>query len=187
MIYGADNFYFVLGSVGSSDYSQTSEPVEIDTPRPSEDMAQETEDPSIRAVYDGDISDGILAKFSEYYNTHAGPFDKYVIYRPSQYQYVMVYGQTSDFISWTSAQEVLYNAPTYGTSATFSLGRSGSFSIGSSALVGNTGFVYSSSSDFFPSRYVDSGRINTLIGTMLLVSLLGFVLYKWLSHLFSRR
>lgn len=125
-----------------------------------------------RSVYDGDISDGILSKLSAYYNAHAPINMPYVIYRPSQYYYRLVYGYTNNYITFNSCTVVeYYSYSSYASNdVTVTVSEYQNFTVD---LTGDTGYIYSSSESFIPSRYINSDRINS-IGVLAVCILIAF-------------
>lgn len=131
------------------------------TVAPSEPDSTETilqsEDPE-RAVYDGDISDSILAKLSAYYNEHGSK--DYAIYRADQYHYYLVYGDYSEG-SFSNATVVSYTLNSgYTSYATVTVS---SVSSSRPDLSGATGYVYSSIASYLPSRYISSKEASSQI------------------------
>ena len=137
-------------------YEPTDSPVrETEIPVFTEEP-METEEPT-RAVYDGSISDSYLRSLSGYYNLHAKLGTPYVISRPSQYVYQLVYGDSSDGSHFTDATIVRLTVGNYGTNSTISVTSSNSVTVDVS---GSTAYVYSSVPAFLPSSYInDSPRI----------------------------
>lgn len=128
------------------------------TVAPSDPVSTETilqsEDPE-RAVYDGDISDSILAKLSAYYNEHGS--GDYCIYRPSQYSYILLYGSYSNG-SYTGTRVTYTLSGNYYSSASLSVSGISNFQ---PDLSGSTGYIYSNADQFLPSRYIDGHSRST--------------------------
>lgn len=167
-------------------YTELVEPTSEGTADPLEQDPEQEED--LRSVYDGSISDSILSGFGAYFNDHAGPAARYFIWRESQYVYRMVYGSTSDYISWSNAQEVIYTASSgYNGVPSFQKGRSGSITLSSSDVGSSSAYVYSSLDTHLPNRYVGSDRFMPVLSTILLVTALAYCIYRFVSHALFRR
>lgn len=138
------------------------------------------------SVYNGDISDTVVAKLSAYYSEHA-PFNTpYAIFRPSQYEYILVYGSTEDYHSWTSATVVHY----YTSQSGYNQGYYFDVEPGvnyTSDLTGFTGYIYSSSDDFIPSRYIGNDRVSTFFLAGIFVAVLLFSVSAFVAALISSR
>lgn len=142
----------------------------------------------IKSVYDGSISDSILSALGSYFNLHSAPYDRYFIWRDTQSTYRLVFGGTSDYVSWHSAHEVIYTAASgYNTVPTFTQGRSGSFSLSSSDVSNTSAYIYSSLDTHLPNRYVDSNRFVPVLAVMLLVTALAYAIYRFVNHALFRR
>lgn len=150
----------------------TQEPSEV-SPAP-----EVTPDPE-RAVYDSDVGDTYLAKLSSYYNQHAKVNTPYIILRPSQYTYLLVYGNTSNYRNWTNATVCEIEIfGSYNSTSTFTVTEGVSYTVDPT---GNTAFIYSSSADFLPSRYITTDtRFSTFFVFGVLVVLLFSVLFKFI-------
>lgn len=133
-------------------------------------------------VYNGDVSDSILAKLSAYYTEHATFNTPYAIYRPSQYEYILVYGATEDYHNWTNATVVSYNSSQSNYNSYFYLDVTEDVSY-TSDLTGYTGYIYSSSSDFVPSRYIGNDRVSTFFLCGIFAALILFSLSTFISAL----
>lgn len=191
MIYGCDKILFDPNPLSYSsdpqDRTQTAEPTQAPEVRPSETAEQASEGEQLRNVYDSDVSSTVLQKLSAYYNDHAGPFDRYIIFRSDQYTTRLIYGGASSPTSWTGATEVIYQTSSnFNGFTTFSHGRSGSITLSSSDLSGSTGYIYSSFADYPSSYYVETSRVMPLLMTMLLISAIGFVVYRWIHSMLYR-
>lgn len=169
-----------------------------ETPSPSPDPIEEpsavpteaapvvtpevTQDPVDRAVYEGDVSDTYLAKLSSYYNSHAKVNTPYVICRPSQYRYLLVYGDTNDYQRFSNATVVeIELTGSYYTNSVVEVTDGVTYTVDTT---GNTAFVYSSSSDFLPSRYINSDVKTTPVFLYLLfVLVFVYTLYKFIFKL----
>ena len=149
-------------------------PVPVFTPEP-------TLDPE-RAVYDGDVSDTYLAKLSAYYNEHAKVNTPYMILRPSQYHYVLVYGTTSNYRNWSHATvcEITISGNYY-TQADFDVTEDVGYT---TDPTGDTAYVYSSSSEFLPSRYINNGsKIAPFFTYAILILAVIVVLYRFIIRI----
>ena len=189
MIYGHRIYSLSSDSLDYSEDPSHSELVEP-TPEGTEDPLGEDheEEGDLRSVYDGSISDSILAAFGVYFNDHAGPTARYFIWRESQYVYRMVYGSTTNYVSWTNAQEVVYTAnSSYNGVPSFQKGRSGSITLSSSDVGSSSAYVYSSLDTHLPNRYVASDRFMPVLSTILLVTALAYCIYRFVSHALFRR
>lgn len=129
-------------------------PIPSFTPLPSPEAVKVDESDGVeeRIVYDGDISDSILAKLSAYYNENADG-ETYVILRPDQYNYYLVYGDYANG-NFTNATIVHYHSQSgYNTVDCTVTVSQGSYR---PDLTGDTGYIYSSIPEYLPSRYIDS-------------------------------
>lgn len=150
------------------------------TPAPTYNP-QPTSDPE-RAVYDGDVSDTYLAKLSAYYNEHAKVNTPYMILRSSQYHYILVYGDTSNYRNWSNATvcEITLSGNYY-TQAVFDVTEDVGYT---TDPTGDTAFIYSSSSDFLPSRYINNGsKITPFFTYAILVIAIIVVLYRFIIRI----
>lgn len=189
MIYGHRFYNLSSDPLDNSEDPSYTELVEP-TPEGSEDpLAEDNEEEGdLRSIYEGSISDTILSGFGTYFNEHAAPYARYFIWRESQYVYRMVYGSTSDYVSWSNAQEVVYTANSaYNGVPTFQKGRSGSITLSSSDVGSSSAYVYSSLDTHLPNRYVESDRFLPLLSTILLVTALAYCIYRFVSHALFRR
>lgn len=162
----------------------TREPAELEPAAPSatpEVIITPTPDPE-RAVYDGDVSDAYLAKLSSYYNAHAKMNTPYIILRPSQYRYILVYGDTSNYRNFTNATVCeIEVASVYNGTSYFTVTEDVSYIVDPT---GNTAFVYSSSSDFIPSRYITTeDRALPAFVFVIMLCMLFSLLYKFILRL----
>lgn len=137
------------------------------------------EDPADRSVYDSDVSDSYLAKLSAYYTQHAKLNTPYIILRPSQYVYMLVYGDTSNYRQFTDATVVQITLTgSYYNTSTVSVSSGVSYTVDPT---GSTAFIYSSGADFLPSRYISfEGRSSSIFVYGILVILLFAVLSRFL-------
>lgn len=160
----------------------TVEPTAVPTEAAPVVTPEVTQDPVERAVYEGDVSDGYLAKLSSYYNTHAKVNTPYVICRPSQYRYLLVYGDTNDYQRFTNATVVeIELTGTYYDNSVVEVTNGVSYTVDTT---GNTAFVYSSSDDFLPSRYISSDIKTTPVFLYLLFCcVFVYALYKFIYKL----
>lgn len=134
------------------------------------------------SVYNGDISDSILAKLSSYYNEHATFNTPYAIYRPDQYEYVLVYGTTSDYTHWTDCTVVRYYAVQSGYNTAYLLDVE-TVDSHISDLTGYTGYIYSSYSEFVPSRYIGNDRLSSFFLCGIFCAVILFSLSAFISAL----
>lgn len=140
-----------------------------------------------RAVYDGDISDGILAKLSSYYRDHGS--GDYVIYRIDQYHYQLVYGDFDGTV-FTDATIVSYSiGGSYQQTASVSVSNSSSFR---PDLTGSTGYIYSSYDAFVPSRYIDlhemsSYKYSHVMTICMVLAMLIYIVTNFLHSLRGRK
>lgn len=188
MTYGHSVFRF---SDPPFDYTEDPSSTELVYPSPEGSQAlveQDSESEEVRSVYDGSISDSILSALGSYFNVHAAPYDRYFIWRDTQSTYRLVFGGTSDYVTWTAAQEVIYTAASgYNTVPTFTKGRSGSFSLSSSDVSNTSAYIYSSLDTHIPNRYVDTNRFIPVLAVMLLVTALAYAIYRFVNHALFRR
>lgn len=189
MIYGHSVFRFSDPPIDFTEDPASTELVHV-TPEGSQAPLESDpeSDEEMRSVYDGSISDSVLSSLGSYFNLHAAPYDKYFIWRDTQSTYRLVFGATSDYVSWTGAQEVIYTtASGYNTFPTFSKGRSGSFSLSSADVSNNSAYIYSSLDTHLPDRYVDTNRFLPVLAVMLLVTALAYAIYRLVNHALFRR
>lgn len=158
------------------------------TPIPSEYVDFSISEEPSRAVYDGDISDSILAKLSQYYNEY-GSDKPYCIYRADQYNYYLVFGDYSDGV-FTQARVVRYQlSGNYYNTAYLTVSTVSSIR---PDLSGSTGYIYSSASDsFLPSRYISSKqssnyKFTAVITVVLVLCLLLTILGIWIKPIKKR-
>lgn len=138
------------------------------------------------SVYNGDVSDTILSKLSAYYNENAPINTPYAIYRPDQYEYILVYGQTSDYHSWTDCRVVRYFATQSGYNQAYLLDVEDRTTY-TADLSGYTGYIYSSSDQFIPSRYIGNDRISTFFLCGIFAAVILFSLSTFISALICGR
>lgn len=165
----------------------SADPTQQSTPEPTEMLPIATNEPE-RSVYDGEVSDTILAKLSAYYNEHADQ-EEYVIYRADQYNYYLIYGDYNNG-QFTNATSVLYHTQSYYNTVDCTI----SVSTGVSArpdLTGDTGYIYSSIDTFLPSRYINSQEKQVKKGSMVItvcvvLGLLVAIIGIWFKHIRGR-
>lgn len=157
----------------------TVEPTALPTEAEPVVTPEASEDPVERAVYEGDVSDAYLAKLSSYYNSHAKVNTPYVICRPSQYRYLLVYGDTNDYQRFTNATVVeIELTGSYYNNSVVEVTNGVTYNVDTT---GNTAFVYSSSDDFLPSRYISSDIKTTPVFLYLLFCIVFiYALYKFI-------
>lgn len=159
-----------------------------ETPLPTEYVDVVNSEEPTRAVYDGDISDSILAKLSQYYNEYGG--DKpYCIYRTDQYNYYLVFGDYDNGV-FSEARVVRYQlSGNYYNTAVVTVSTVSSIR---PDLSGSTGYVYSSASDsFLPSRYISSKqysnyRFTAIMTVVLVLCLLIAIIGIWVKPIKKR-
>lgn len=134
--------------------------------------------------YNGDVSDTILAKLSSYYNEHASFNTPYLILRTGQYEYILVYGNTTDYQTFTDSVVVQYvgNSQQYNTYYSLSVTENVTYSV---PTIQYSGFVYSSSSDFIPSRYTGNDRVQSFFLCGIFCAVILFCLATFISALVS--
>ena len=111
-----------------------------------------------RAVYDGDVSDTILAKLSAYYREYADG-EVYAIYRADQYNYYLIFGDYENG-TFSEATVVQYHIQSSYTTTDCHVTVTEDRTIRPD-LSGDTGYVYSNIEGYLPSRYIDSKAIST--------------------------
>ncbi|MCR4718792.1 MAG: hypothetical protein K5768_04095 [Firmicutes bacterium] len=111
-----------------------------------------------RAVYDGDVSDTILAKLSAYYREYADG-EVYCIYRADQYNYYLIFGAYENG-TFSEATVVQYHVQSNYTTIDCQVTVTEDRTIRPD-LSGDTGYVYSNIQGYLPSRYIDSKAIST--------------------------
>lgn len=145
-----------------------------------------TESDDLRSVYDGSISDSILRNLSAYYNSHAKIGDSYIITRPSQYSYRLIFGKSSDGINYTDATIVdyTYTSTQYNQHPTVTVTNGSTIS---ADVQGYSGYIYSSSARFLPSSYVDNSRGTPLAMNIMLLIISIFLVGKFIYDLVMNR
>lgn len=165
----------------------SADPTQQPSPEPSEMLPETTNVPE-RIVYDGDVSDTILAKLSAYYNEHADQ-EEYVIYRADQYNYYLVYGSYNNG-QFTNATTVLYHTQSGYNTVDCTVTVSTGISVRPD-LTGDTGYIYSSLYSFLPSRYISLQEKQVKKGSMvvtvcIVLGLLVAIIGLWVKRIRGR-
>lgn len=165
-------------------------PFPSDSPVPVSEVDQvdNSEGYEDRAVYDGDISDSILAKLSAYYNEH-GDEEEYVILRVDQYNYYLVFGDYNNGL-FSNATTVLYHSQSsYSTNDCRVTVQNGVQY--RPDLTGDTGYIYSSLPSFIPSRYISTKtkraeKMSMVTTVIIVLSFLVAIIGIWCSKMRKR-
>lgn len=139
----------------SQEEKQTIEPTEVPVETVEPLRSEEIEE---RAVYDGDVSDAILAKLSAYYREYADG-EVYAIYRADLYNYYLIFGAYENG-TFSEATVVQYHVQSNYTTTDCQVTVTEDRTIRPD-LSGDTGYVYSNIEGYLPSRYIDSKAIST--------------------------